>query len=180
MKSLTIAAGLLAASRAGAMTAEGTLITNVACGTFTDIASTASFAVSFCATATVLVVNPAVAISKTASPTMDCSGGTITFCIYVRNNSAYTSAFNVYLEDVIPQNMRYSAGQTYWAGATAGSTILFGYGSSSFPYTFLWNGFGAQPDSLIDGQTPNYAVRWIISPIGPGKSAMVCWKAVIQ
>jgi hypothetical protein len=29
------------------------------------------------------------------------------------------------------------------------------------------------------GQTAPYAVRWIVSMIGPGKSAMLCWKGQI-
>lgn len=166
-------------ARAG--TSEGTLITNVAVATYAASDFT-PYTVSFSSTATVLVANPSLSISKVANPTIECAGGTITFCIYVKNNSAYTSAFNVYVTDKIPTNISYVAGQSWWAGSSAGATILFGYGHVGIPDTFMWNSGGANPDSFLNGFTSNdsYSLRWIISPLGPnGRSAMVCWKGVI-
>ena len=153
-------------------TAEGTLITNVACATYGAVQPNCDFVVSYCVTASVLVANPLIAANKSSNPTIECSGGTITFCIYVRNNSAYTSAFNILVSDILPQNISYiNGGQANWAGGTAGAAITIGSGSF-IPFTTAWVEAPA-------AQTSNYYLRWNISIMGPGKSALVCWKGNI-
>src|SRR5688500_17248493 len=70
----------MAPGSAAAATADGTLITNVACATFSaNPAGTAGYAVSYCATATVLIRNPCIALQKIANPTVQASGGDVTF-----------------------------------------------------------------------------------------------------
>jgi len=165
---------------AGAATADGTLITNVACMTYGSVADACNFAATYCVTTTVLVVNPNVQISKSASPSIECSGSTVTFCIWVTNASAYTSAFNVHVIDIIPGAagvMAYVPGQTTtnvpWS---PGGAVQLGYGAQP-----PWNGFFTQywAAECPAGQTGPYAIRWVVSLIGPGKSALLCWKASI-
>jgi len=171
----------MAAGRASAATVDGTLITNVACMTYGSVTADCNFTASYCATATVLVVNPNIQINKVGTPSIECSGSTVTFCIWVANVSAYTSAFNVHVIDIIPGSsgvMSYvqSAGAGNWIAGTAGAALTMGYGSQP-----PWNGFFTQYWSAEcpAGQTGPYGIRWVISLIGPGKSAMLCWKASI-
>ncbi len=170
---------MMAARAANAATADGVLITNVACGTYGSVTADCNFTASYCVTATVLVVNPNIQINKSVSPSMECAGSTVTFCIWVANASAYTSAFNVHVEDIIPGAsgvMAYVQGQSNWVTGTAGGAVTLGYGGRppwNFSLTQWWNA------EMPAGQTGPYAIRWVVSVIGPGKSAMLCWKASI-
>ena len=167
---------------ASATTADGTLITNVACATFGTVATAGwpgsgqTLEVSYCATQTVLVATPSIALQKTASPSIECSGGTVTFCIWAVNTSSLTSAFDVVLVDRLPDNVAYLTGQTLWGTGTAGGTIVNGYGAGGALPTYTWgvepaNG-GVQSGSL-------YYLRWVVNMIGPLKSAMVCYRVQI-
>lgn len=154
-------------------TADGTLITNVACATYGTAAPSCNLSASYCVTVTVLVTNPNIQINKAANPTVDCSGATVTFCIWVANTSVWCSAFQVMVEDRIPTSISYVTGQTNWVLGTAGAVLTQGYGNTGALPTYYWS---AEP---FAGQTATYAVRWIVSMIGPGKSAMLCWKGQI-
>ena len=175
--------GLLAAGRAHATTADGTLITNVACATFGTVATAGwpgsgqTLEVSYCATQVVLVATPSIALQKTAAPSIECSGGTITFCIWAVNTSSMTSAFDVVLQDRLPDYVAYLTGQNQWATGTAGGTITGGWGSGSFPITYFWG--GAEPPNLSVQSGGTYYLRWVVNMIGPLKSAMVCYKVQI-
>ena len=170
---------MLMARVAGAATADGTLITNVACMTYGSVTVDCNFTASYCVTATVLVVNPNIQINKSASPSIECSGSTVTFCIWVANASAYTSAFNVHVIDIIPGSsgvMSYVQGQLNWVTGTAGGAVTLGYGSQPPWNGFLYQQWGVECPA---GQTGPYGIRWVVSLIGPGKSALLCWKASI-
>jgi len=179
--------GLMSAGRVMAATSEGALLTNVATATFWSLQGTAHVP-EWNGTAYVLVVSPSVQVRKTAVPWIECPGATITFCIYAVNESAYTSAFNVILNDRLPDLFAYIAGQDRWAGNTAGATIIPGYRGPGAFDVYCWPGVihASCPDAApslgepLDGQIgPNYNVRWAIDVIGPGQSAMVCFKARI-
>jgi len=166
---LAIALGTVFAPNLGrAATAEGALLTNVACATLST-AEWTPWEVSYCATAKVLVVMPSIQLTKRASSSMECSGATVTFCIYAINTSPYTSAFNISLEDVFSDMMVYVAGQDVWNGTTAGIVITKCGGKIGMAPTY---GCG-EP---LDGQASPYAVRWLINYMGPSKSAMMCFK----
>ena len=153
-----------------AATAEGALLTNVACATLSTAERT-PWEVSYCATAKVLVVVPSIQLTKRANPSMECSGATVTFCIYAINTSPYTSAFNISLDDVLSSMMVYVSGQDTWPGAVGTTTtITKGRGRNDFPVTYDWTG---EPGN---GQVAPYNVRWLINWLGPNKSAMMCFK----
>lgn len=163
------------AGTAMATTSDGTLITNVACSTYGSVGG-CDFAVSYCATQTVLVATPSIQLQKTASPSIECSGGTVTFCIWAVNTSAMTSAFNVGLVDRLPDQMGYvNGGQTSWNGLTAGNTFFNDWGGEPFPYTRN----PGEPPNGVTSSGSLYYLRFVFGLIGPGKSALVCYKAQI-
>jgi hypothetical protein len=167
---------MVLSSRAMATTADGTLITNVATGTYGSVGTLgffgADYAISYGATVTVLVATPSIALLKTSQPSIECSGGTITFCIWAVNTSTLTSAFNVYVQDRYPPLVGYVVGQQTWAAGTAGATIFTNWGNGPgqrFP--------GEPPAGMDASLAAGYYLRWAISMIGPGKSALMCYKA---
>lgn len=171
-----IAAGLALASllpvHASAATAEGALITNIACATFMATDQT-PFAASYCSTAYVFIVAPSIQVNKRANPSIECSGGTVTFCMFAYNNSQWTSAFNVTINDRLPDGVSYIPGQTTWAGATAGATITQGYFRALTPFT-IW---GSEPPlGAVSAGLADYYLRWVINVIGPRQSAMLCYR----
>jgi len=165
-------------------TAEGTLITNVASATYAS-AQAAAYGVSFATTAFVMVVNPAIAVQKTSAPTVACSGSTVTFCIWATNTSAMTSAFNVVVSDRMPDVFGYVlGGQSLWATGTAGATVTPGFSNvQGIPQIYCWpttvNPMCNASGEPLNGQGGPYYIRWAISVIGPGKSAMACFKAYV-
>ena len=83
------------AGSAHGMAVTGTLLTNMVTVTF-GTAPTAGVGVqvTYGATTTVLVQNPALSVSKYATPTLQASGSDVTFRVCVMNLSATASAFN--------------------------------------------------------------------------------------
>ena len=180
---------LVLGARGYAGTVEGTIITNISCATFRSVQDT-FYTTTWCSTATVLVVAPSVQIRKVGFPAMECPGATVTFCIYVLNDSDYTSAFNVVLNDELPDLLAYLRGQDQWAGNTPGATITQGYRMPGGFSPYCWPGIPAafcddeapanSSGEPKDGQAgPGLRVRWRINMLGPNQSAMVCYKAVI-
>jgi uncharacterized repeat protein (TIGR01451 family) len=181
----SIVAGLLAAlaltaggpAPVQAMTADGTVITNMCSITFMS-AYGGTYAVSYSMTAQAIVMGPGpLLVGKTVSPTSMGAGGTLTYCISITNADPVDSAFNVHVIDIIPGVsgvMAYVPGQDNWVTGTAGATVKLGYGAQP-----PWNGFLYQQwnAECPAGQTGPYGIRWVVSMIGPGKSALVCWKA---
>jgi uncharacterized repeat protein (TIGR01451 family) len=154
--------------RAAATVADGTLITNMATATFYADDQGQSYSVSYGATCNVLIAGPDVQFMKTASPTVACSGSTVTFCITAVNNSPIASAFNLVLKDVFPNEWYYVNGQTSWS--TSG-TINVGY-LNTFETIYT----AGEPPT---GQALPFRLAWGIPVMGPKKSAMVCFKATV-
>jgi uncharacterized repeat protein (TIGR01451 family) len=163
----SLAIGLAAAAigfagRAGAMTADGTLVTNVASITF-RYWSGASFGVSFNLTATVLTTNPCLTAQKTASPMVQASGGLLTFTLWVINCSPTMSAFNINVTDRLPNNAVMGANLSAWNGGSGGSW----YPASGTNNT-TW-----APNVPPAGQGVPYFLRYVLDQIGPSKSGFV-------
>lgn len=167
------------------MVTEGTLLTNIATASFwaADQPGIGSvMRTTFSVTAFVYVVNPMLQLRKLSSPTMQCSGGTVTFCIYVVNMAQFSSAFNVVVEDIMPGdngagNMGFAyvnGGQTYWNPQSPTATITPGY--RWWAVTPVSDTWGGEPSAWVTGI---YYIRWAINVIGPGRSLMVCFKATI-
>jgi len=170
------------ATIANATTTDGTLITNVATATYGSVGSLTApganpwYEISYAATQTVLVATPNVQLQKTSQPSIECSGGTITFCIWAVNTSSLTSAFNVYLQDKYPPLVSYVVGQTLWPGLTAGSAIWNNWGTTT--PTLTRN--PGEPPAGLDSVNGAYYLRWQITILGPGKSALICYKAMLD
>ena len=190
LKRVAILIAVMVAGRAGAMTSEGTLITNVASASYWS-ADGAKFAPTYGSTANVLVMNPTVHLRKVSSPSMQCSGGTVTFCIYVVNVSAMSSAFNVTVEDIMPGDGTGTAGFAYVdvVASTArtewnpqGATVIYGYRPTNFGANNVWVGTAGDPEldgEPADGTAGPYYIRWNINVLGPNRSMMVCFKATV-
>ena len=165
--------------RAAALTAEGTLLTNVACGTYSSPQAT-PYEVSYCVTATVVVGYPNLQIRKTAAPTLVCSGETVTYCIVAVNQSRNMSAFNVALRDLMPAFSPYvyiNPSYTAWV-SNAATTITRGHGKPPpFLPTYTWEPIG--PPEPPDGQGGAYEVRWNLNELGPTQSVYICFQVLI-
>jgi len=162
---------------ASAATTDGTLITNVACGTFLS-ASGMGFAISYCCTANVIVANPCVALQKRATPTVQSSGGVVTFELIAINCSCSSSAFNIMVTDRLPDNMAYFAGPVNaWNGTTGApgpNPISTGYKSpDNLPssWTVTW--------PAAAGQVAPYFLRWQLEFLGPCESSAISFQATV-
>lgn len=161
------ALGLLAMSpgQGSAATADGALITNVACATFSsNQAGTQGFAVSYCATATVLIQNPCIALQKIANPTVQASGGDVTFTLWVVNCSVTSSAWNITVTDRMPDNTEYeNPSFVSWPGLATPGVWTASYAST---LAAAWT--NGQP---ADGQDAPYYLRYTLDLLGPSRSA---------
>ena len=174
---MALGAMLVAVQRAAAVTAEGTLLTNVATGTYMSPDFT-PYEVSYSVTANVLVAFPFLQVRKTSTPSAACSGGTVTFCVFAVNNSLYTSAFNVTLRDLVDSgfapynyiNPSYNA----WRSDPGNTTITYGYGKGGVSPTFLW--INAEPPA---GQEVPLILGWNLDVLGPGQSVHICFSVSI-
>jgi len=155
---------VICAGRAHALTADGSLMTNTATATFTTI-SGLRYEVSYLATDTVLICNPLVAYYKTATPTVTAPNGTVVFTLCVVNSSITTSALNLTIEDVLPDNMEYiNPSYTEWPAGWQESFAAVQAG----PYA------AGQP---INGQDGRFYLRWSIQIIGPRASGCITYTA---
>jgi uncharacterized repeat protein (TIGR01451 family) len=151
-----------------AATADGTLITNVACATYMA-ASGQGFAVSYCATVIVPISSPCIALQKIANPTTQSSGGTVTFTIWTVNCSCTNSAFQINVTDRLPDNMTYSGNYTSWNGGSGGTWTRFASPDNGATAWAL--------NGPTIGQGAAYYLRYVLDQIGPCKSALVQFTA---
>jgi len=158
-----------------AATTDGTLITNVACGTFQS-ASGMGFSISYCCTANVFVTNPCVALQKRATPTVQSSGGVVTFELVAINCSCNSSAFNIMVTDRLPDNMAFYAGPVNaWNGTTGapGPTPI------STPYKSPDNASWSANWPAAAGQVAPYWLRWQLEFLGPCESSAISFQATV-
>ncbi|MEK7477646.1 MAG: hypothetical protein AAB152_18660 [Candidatus Coatesbacteria bacterium] len=152
------------ASRAGpasAMVADGTMITNVACITYMSSIGM-GFSVSFCMTSTALILPPpCITAQKIVTPSLQASGGLMTFRIWVINCSCFSSAFNITMTDRLPDNVTMGTNQAPWNGGSGGSW----YAASGSNNT-TW----AVNPPLV-GQGVPYYLRYVLDQLGPCRSA---------
>jgi len=157
--------GVALAGRAGATTSDGAIVTNVASATF-NAQYPGAFVVSYASTATVLVANPCITLRKDVSPSVQAAVGTLTFRLWVVNCSPYASAFNVSIIDKLPDNVGFNTDIV-----ATGSWSPSGLGVWS-QYESL-NGTAWAAGAPPVGQVTPYYLRFILSLLGPGKSAYV-------
>lgn len=167
------AAWLVGAGTAEALTMNGTVITNV-CSITCRGGSPAlhyDYEVSYAVTATVAVQSPQVWIGvfKTVSPSVQGSGGVLTYQVWLVNTSD-DSAWNVTVTDQLPENSTYAGAQSAW-DAGGGGTWFESYGPAAGPAMAA----GVPPA----GQgTPLY-LRWVLTRLGPLRSALVEYSAEV-
>jgi uncharacterized repeat protein (TIGR01451 family) len=163
--------GLLLAGRVQALpTADGALITNLATATFAT-ASLNGFAVTYGATANVLVANPCVAIQKVPDVTVQSAVSKVTYTLWVANCSPTTSAFGITVTDKLPDNVSYDAPRGSWNGGSGGTWV-----SSDSPSGAVGSYVGGTPPA---GQTTPMFLRFVLDQLGAGKSAMIAYSVVV-
>lgn len=167
---------LAAAGRVSAMSADGALVTNVVTATYNGMGYVvgqpgSTYAVSYYASAYVLVSCPVIYVQKVATPTVQVTGGTVTFQLWVVNNSLGASAFNVSLVDALPVGMGYVAPS--FSGWDPSGTWYRSWGSApGGPWTA-----NAEPPN---GQLAPAYLEWTANIVGPGKSALVTYLVTVQ
>ena len=175
---LALALALLApAGKAGAATACGTIITNVASATmWSGFPDYIGYEVSYNASATIIVLCPPVVALRKYSNTdygnlqTAPAGGTVTFMICVENQTV-TSIWGLVVTDRLPVNMTYDQPQPGYIVLPGSSTITASHSSvSAGPFT---NG------TPTSGQGVPYYLRWTFSFIGPARSACASYSAKI-
>jgi uncharacterized repeat protein (TIGR01451 family) len=183
---------LLTPCAARAMTADGALITNVAYATLywgagggshygTGVqgglggnVGPQSFSTTYSITSNVLVSCPRIGIQKMATPTQQSSGSVVSFTICLVNNSLLASAWGLVITDKLPDNMSYVNPS---AGFFPASPIVGWQGAP--PYmksdTVLTGAYaGGEP---ANGAVNPLFLRWVLNPLGPGRSACVYYAA---
>ena len=181
MLTVLAAAGalLLGAGRgAWAMTADGTMVTNIASATFGSV-SAVSYEVSYCSTSTFIVVSPCVAMWKEVTPDpsgvwlenpvgsgdwwpVQSSGCTVTYLVGIWDCNDWSSAFNVTLTDKLPDNTAFVTNIDDFNGGTPYGWI-YSYKAAA------WNN-----GNMPFGQTGPAYLRWVLRVFGLGwRSAYV-------
>ena len=164
--------GVMGGTRAWGMASDGSLITNVVSATYGGSGGmTIRYAVSYLATANVLVSCPVVSLMKVPSVTVQSAGNTVTFQIWVANASVQASAFNVVITDEIPDNMVFGGMLAPWWNATPGPT---GVTNAESANNVAWVN-GTPPA----GQPSPYYLRWTLDKLAPGRSGFVQYFATV-
>lgn len=156
------------------MATSGAVLTNIASCTFATAPTAPYVEVSYQVTAKVWVQNPVVVPTKTATPTLQAAGSEVTFQVCVENTSATASAFNVFVNDRLPDNMEWAGlATTYWNNSNPAGTWSE-TSSSVFPGPYC-----TAPCPPLSGQDAPYYMRWNLNWLGPLKSGCVTFKARI-
>ena len=167
-----IVAGILAlgAGMSHATTTDGALITNIASASFQGAGNARGFLVTYVATATVLVRNPVIMLSKVATPTMQAPGGDVTFRACVRNMSLEVSAFNVTVTDAIPAGFEFQLGGAFGAspGVWPNTWAITNANGVAGPWAAGWPAVG---------QEAAWFMRWTIPVLGMNASGCIEFNA---
>jgi uncharacterized repeat protein (TIGR01451 family) len=113
-------------------------------------------------------------LKKTASPTMQASGGVVTFCITYSNSGAWASAFDVTITDVMPDNMKFIAGGNTDGGTSDGAGTVYGAWSTNGGTN--WTS-GTWPNN---GQAGPVSLRWQVDVLSPKASGFVCYTVSVM
>jgi len=171
---LSLACGLLLAGRAAAFLDTGTLLTKAASATYMGGGQGTS--VTYSATAKILVANPAIFLYKDVNPTYvsASAGGTVTFSLCFSNGGA-NSAFNITINDHIPNNATYiTAGYSAFYADISGSNgtpIATWATGPAGPWT------GGPPPNM---QTGNMYIHWVVPNLGVAKSGCIYYSILFN
>jgi len=168
----------LAPRPAQAATSCGTIVTNAAMITmWSGPIDQIGYELSYCVTATVMVICPITAVNKYAKPQIVASGGIVTFYICIDNQrmSADGSVWNVTVTDRLPYGMAFDANSmvayNYGVGALNPASDISWATSLAGPWTF--------GNPAGNTASPLY-LRWRIPTIGVLKSGCVAYRATVQ
>lgn len=168
---LLAAAALLAgtAREARAVSTRGTMITNISSATF-NTADGLPFMVTYSATALVRVAAPHIRVRKSATPSQQVPGGCVTFVLWLKNLDSMMTAYNVTMFDQLPDNMLYNDAYSSWNGGSGGTWFVNASATGVAPYP------SGEPPV---GQVAPYYMQWMLTQLGPRKSAYVQFSVCI-
>ena len=167
---LALAVFLFAPQAAWSMAVDGTIMRNVVTATYHGVSGiSAQYAVSYSATAEIMVSCPIVSLRKYPNTTVQNVGGAVTFFLCALNDSAQASAFNVTLRDRMPANVAWSGDYGTW-GAAFDDEL---YSADGLTYS---------GDLVSSPPTAGAAPLWFYwaLTIGPGRSACIQYAVTIQ
>ncbi len=172
---------ILMSRNAFAMTADGAMITNYAAATgywgMAGLAYTSRYNVSYNATAGVVVSCPVVYVTKIVSPTTLAVAQTATYTVCVVNTALQATAWNVVVQDRLPDNMAYvGASLTSWVLGTPPPTWTASWSTNGGA---SWT-TGAEPPAGANNTTAPYSLRWVLNYLGPNRSGCVSFRATVQ
>lgn len=164
--------GMLAAAPAAAATADGGLLENAVAANVDPYVGVPSGTVTYSATATVMVCTPTISLYKRASMTVVGAGGTLEFCIEIRNMSNCASAFNLHLSDRLPPDLSYvSLSKRYWVD---GASAIVDWVWIDSPG--IWLGPYQTPSPTM----VNPLMAWDIDMVAMGGTGYICYKATVR
>ncbi len=167
-----MAAAFMGSGQAIAATADCSQITNFASATYQN-SSLDGYIVSYAVTARVQAATPGVITGKTATPTIQGSGGQVTFCITFQNLSYCASAFNVMIHDRVPDGMNYNSGFALASWTSSGGVPSPYWNLNGTP---TWN--AGTPTPPANGSA-TYYLRWVFDQLDPRESGVVCFQASV-
>ncbi|MEK7474010.1 MAG: hypothetical protein AAB152_00110 [Candidatus Coatesbacteria bacterium] len=162
---ILLATALLAAGGAYAWLETGTLLTNAASATYQNYGGQST--VTYSATMRVVVMNPYLFVWKDCTPTyVTTIGGYVTYTLSFSNGGA-NSAFNVTLNDIMPN------GSGVWWIGYAGHGAWSGTGVPAPSWSA--NGTTWAPGTPGFGQQGPLSLRWIVPSLPAGASGIVTY-----
>ncbi len=163
---------VLAAAPAGATTADGALLTNTVSATVQPYIGVPTGTVTYSSYATVMVCTPTISLYKRASMTILGAGGTVEFCIEVRNQSSCASAFNLRVSDRLPADLSYLPGfKRYWINGASSIVDWFWIDVPG-----IWVG----PNSTPNADVVAPLMAWEIDMVAMGGTGYICYRATVR
>jgi len=161
---------------AHAMAADGAVITNYASITAywgsQGVWYTSRHTISYGATIGAVVTNPCATVQKTVAPVIQSAGGTLTYTIHVVSCAVLSTSWNVVVNDPLPDNVAFDASRAEWNGGSGGTITPEWSTNGGLSWTS-----GSYPAA---GQSAPLKLRWVVSQLGPARSAFVSYSVAIQ
>ena len=135
------------------------------------------YALSYNVSASVRIVCPVTGLVKYARPSLVSAGGNVTFFVCVDNQRIDGSVWNVTVTDRMPDGLGFVAfNPESYVGSTVGANLWGGTITTSWAASLAGPWTAGAP---VAGQQDPLFLRWVISAVGPLRTACVTFSAQI-